>query len=255
MNRHKRRRLDKLLIQRDGYVCGSHVGGCGADACSSSEADLDHIFPQAFFRDTKILSPRDYDKSWNVQRMHKACNRETKGGFLSGFPVFKCACHWLQIRTRGGKYALELSFRPPGSDIYRVLVVPYGKFDVGEGRISDPKGLLPSGEDHVVVGFIQAPERGMSISSVTVDPQAAFSGARRSFSFVGKSKRGTFRRGENSHLFPLLAPGEVTVFNEIETHRVERGGAVDDGDNLIATFNSEVLPLELEYDELASTRA
>ena len=255
MNRHKRRKLDKFLIQRDGYECGLHVGGCGTDACSSPEADLDHIFPQAFFRDTKALNPREYDRPWNLQRMHKECNREAKGGFVSGFPVFKCACHWLQIRTQGGKYALELSYRPPGRDIYRVVVVPYGKFDVGHGTISDPKGLLPSGEDHVVVGFIQASERGMTISSVTTDPQAAFSGARKSFSFVGKSKRGTIRRGENSHLFPLLAPSEVTAFNAFEKHRVDRGGAVDDGDNLIATFNSEVLSLELEYDELASRTA
>ena len=92
----------------------------------------------------------------------------------------------------------------------------------------------------------------MSISSVTVDPQAAFSGARRSFSFVGKSKRGTFRRGENSHLFPLLPPDEIAAFNEFETHRVERGGVLDDDDNLIVTFNSEVLPLEFEYDEPVS---
>ena len=51
-------------------------------------------------------------------------------------------------------------------------------------------------------------------------------------------------------MFPLLAPDEVAAFNDFEKHRVDCGGVVDDGDNLIAAFNSEVLPLELQYDEL-----
>ena len=135
MNIQKRKRLERLLIRRDGHTCGSHVGGCGTEACSSMETDIDHIFPQAFFRDTKVLHPRDYDSPWNVQRMHKACNNEAKGGFVSGFPVFKCKCHWLQIRKRDSKYALEVSYNPPDGDVYRVVVVPYGKFNVGRGSI------------------------------------------------------------------------------------------------------------------------
>lgn len=249
MNRPKRRKLNRLLLKRDGDLCGPHIGGCGKKACSNSETDLDHIFSQAFFRDTKALDPWEYDESWNVQRMHKVCNNETKVGFLSGFPVFKCKCHWLQIRECGGKYALEVSYSPPDDDIHSVLVVPYGKFDVGDGSISDPKGPLDTNGDHVVVGFLRAPDRGMSISSVTVDTSVAFEGGRQSFSFVGKTKKGTLRAGENGHSFPLLTPDEVAAFNEFEAGRVNRECAVDDDDNLLATFNSEVILFEMTYDE------
>lgn len=255
MTSRQRRMLNRLLIERDGYMCGPHVGGCGEETCSSSETDLDHIFSQAFFRDTKVLHHHEYNKPWNLQRMHKACNNETKGGFLFGFPVFKCACHWLQIEQHNGKHALEVSYCPTAGDVYRTVVVPHGKFDVGDGTISDPKGLLPSGEDHVVAGFIQTPDRGMSISSVTIDVGAAFSGGRKSFTFVGKAKKGTLRRGKNAHIFPLLSLDEVATFNQFEKDRVKHGGSVNDNDNLLVVFNSEFVPLEVDYDEGVSSRA
>ena len=184
--------------------------------------------------------------------MHKACNNESKGGFVFGFPEFKCKCHWLQVRKRGSEYALEVSYKPSDNGLYRVIVVPYGKFDVG-GKVSDPKGLLPHNEEHVVAGFIQAPpDRGMSISSVTFDVEKAFASGRKLFSFVGKSKRGTLRKGENTHMFPVLTADEVVVFNQSEKNRVKNGGNLDDVDNLIVTINSEVIDLEIEYDEAVS---
>ena len=249
MNRQKRKKLGRELIRRDGYLCGLHIGGCGKEAGPSSEADIDHMFPRAFFKDTKFLCPRDYDDEWNLQRMHVSCHRDRKRGFLTGFPVFRCKCHWLQIRRRREKHALEVSYHPSGADIHRVVVVPYGKFDVGDGRISDPKGLLPPEEEHVAAGFIQVPDRGMSISSITVDLSAAFSGGRQSFSYVGRARKGTLRKGENVHIFPLLAPGEVAEFNQFEEYRVKRDGGVVDGDNLLVNFNSQVVRLEVEYGQ------
>lgn len=251
MNRQKRKTLDRLLIKRDGYICGPHVGGCGKQACSDTETNIDHIFPQAFFRDTKALAPEKYNSPWNVQRMHKACNNEAKGGFVFGFPEFKCKCHWLQIRKRGSEYALEVSYKPSDNGPYRVVVVPFSKFSVG-GEISDPKGLLPRNEEHAVAGFIQVPDRGMSISSISVDPEKVFANGRKLFSFVGKSKRGTLRKGENNHMFPILTAEEVNVFNQSEKNRVRNGGTVDAADNLIVTVNSEVINLEINYDDAVS---
>ena len=249
MNRQKRKKLGRELIRRDGYLCGLHIGGCGKEAGPGSEADIDHMFPRAFFKDTKFLCPRDYDDEWNLQRMHVSCHRDRKRGFLTGFPVFRCKCHWLQIRRRREKYALVVSYRQTGADVCPKVVVPYGKFNVGEGRISDPKGLLPSNEDHVLVSSFEVPDRGMSISKVTVDISAAFSGGRQSFSYVGRARKGTLREGENVHIFPLLAPGEVAEFNQFEEYRVKRDGGMVDRDNLLATFNSQVIHLEVEYDQ------
>ena len=140
---------------------------------------------------------------------------------------------------------------PADSGLYRVVVVSYGKFNIG-GEVSDPKGLLPQNEEHVLAGFIQAPERGMFISSITVDGNKVFASGRKLFSFVGKSKRGTLRKGENTHMFPILTADEVVVFNQSEKNRVTNGGTVDDADNLIATVNSEVINLAIEYDEAVS---
>ena len=201
-----------------------------------------------------MLNPREYHSPWNVQRMHKACNNEAKGGFVNGFPVFKCKCHWLQVRKRGSEYALEVSYNPPDGDVYRVVVVPYGKFYVG-GEVSDPKGLLPQNEEHVVAAFIQTPpDRVMSISNITIDVEAAFASGRKLFSFVGKAKRGTFRKGENAHMFPVLTAAEVVAFNQSENNRVKQGGTVDDADNLLVTFNSEVIPFEMVFNEVVSSK-
>ena len=254
MTSRQRRVLNRLLIERDGYVCGRHMGGCGEQAHIGSETDLDHIFPQAFFRDTNIFQPHEYNGVWNLQRMHKTCNNESKGGFLFGFPVFKCACHWLQIKEHKGKHALEVLYCPARDQVFHVVVVPFGKFDVGDGTISDPKGLLPSNEDHVVAGYIQVPDRGMSISSISVDADAMFAGARKSFSFVGKAKKGTLKRGMNAHTLPLLSLDEVVAFNQFEKNRVKHGGFVSDRNNLVAGFNSEVVPLEITYNETTSNK-
>ena len=123
------------------------------------------------------------------------------------------------------------------------------------GEVSDPKGLLPRNEGHAVVAFIQAPpDRGMSISSITLDAEAAFASGRKLFSFVGKAKRGTLRRGENTHMFPVLTADEVVAFNQSENNRVKRGGTVDDADDLLVTFNSEVIGFEMEYDKAVSSK-
>ena len=236
MNKDKRKRMDRLLVKRDGQVCGSHLGGCGKTV-RSSEANLDHIFPRAFFKDAKYLKPSEYDSLWNLQRTHKTCN-EGKGGFLYGFPVFQCECHWLHIREKGRGFSLEVIYKPCSGDLYRRTVVPDGRFQVG-GGISDPKGLLPSNGSIVGGFFIQSPEQGMTISNVTVDLR----GGRPTFCFVGKS-RGALRQGENCHVFPVLERDEVAAFNDAEKARSESGGIVDD--NLLDTFNSEVMHWEVE---------
>ena len=50
-------------------------------------------------------------------------------------------------------------------------------------------------------------------------------------------------------MFPLLAPDEIAAFNQSEKSRVMRGGKLDDDENRLVAFNSEVVGLEMAYNE------
>ena len=39
------------LLRRDGFLCGTHLGGCGKRIESIRGATVDHIFTQSFFRE------------------------------------------------------------------------------------------------------------------------------------------------------------------------------------------------------------
>ena len=85
------------LLRRDGSLCGVHHGGCGQRINAKKEGSVDHIFPQAFFRQRETGVKRaQFNENWNCQPMHKKCNNVRKGQ-VWGFPVFLCTCHWLQV--------------------------------------------------------------------------------------------------------------------------------------------------------------
>ena len=85
------------LLRRDGSLCGAHHGGCGQRTNSNKEGSVDHLFPQAFFRQRETGVKRaQFNEDWNCQPMHKKCNNVRKGQ-VWGFPVFLCTCHWLQV--------------------------------------------------------------------------------------------------------------------------------------------------------------
>ena len=83
-----------VLLQRDGYVCGRHVGGC-LKPLSEDEANLDHIIPKAFYLANKKNDLRRvYNRNWNLQPTHPECNIKR---VFQGFPEFTCDCHRLLI--------------------------------------------------------------------------------------------------------------------------------------------------------------
>ena len=82
------------LLRRDGFLCGTHLGGCGKRIESIRGATVDHIFTQSFFREFE--APAEVNGDWNCQPMHPACNVK-RAGQIHGFPLFRCVCHWLQI--------------------------------------------------------------------------------------------------------------------------------------------------------------
>ena len=82
------------LLHRDEFLCGIHLEGCGKKIESIRGATVDHIFTRSFFRE--FAAPAEVNGDWNCQPMHPACN-EKRAGQIYGFPLFRCACHWLQI--------------------------------------------------------------------------------------------------------------------------------------------------------------
>ena len=84
----------KALLQRDGYVCGRHIGGC-LKPLSEDEANVDHIIPKAFYLASKKSDfRRQYNGNWNLQPTHPECNVKR---VFQGFPEFTCECHRLLI--------------------------------------------------------------------------------------------------------------------------------------------------------------
>ena len=103
----KRRPQLRRLLRRDERLCGVHLGGCGKPIEDARESDVDHIIPSAFFSKVAGGDRRLYERDWNCQPTHIACN-QSKAAELNSWPKFRCVCHFLQIeddnlfvRTRG----------------------------------------------------------------------------------------------------------------------------------------------------------
>ena len=107
---NNRKQLSRIL-PRDSHLCGIHVGGCGKQIKTRTEATVDHIFTKSFFKDREdSVRPKDYNKDWNLQPMHQQCNGD-RGGQIYGFPLFTCACHWLRIDKTPKGHILTLHHR------------------------------------------------------------------------------------------------------------------------------------------------
>ena len=89
--------LRRYVEDRDNHLCGIHREGCGLPL--SGAVTTDHIIPKSYFTAAFPESKwRLFEKPWNRQPMHKACD-EKKGGYLTGFPMFDCGCHFMLITT------------------------------------------------------------------------------------------------------------------------------------------------------------
>ena len=129
-----RRKLQRVL-KRDGRLCGVHMGGCGRPIEIGEPATRDHIVPTSLY--SKVATDRvaEFDRPWNCQPMHKACN-EAKGSILAGWPRFDCDCHYLQIHGRD----LYVHTKGPAGD---------GRHKILENVVSDKDDRVDA---RVVVG-------------------------------------------------------------------------------------------------------
>ena len=92
----KRRSQLGRVLRRDNRLCGMHLGGCGATIEGRRDGTVDHIIPSAFFSKVAGGGRHLYERDWNCQPMHVACN-QSKADWLSSWPRFQCDCHYLQV--------------------------------------------------------------------------------------------------------------------------------------------------------------
>ena len=88
--------VDKL-IQRDGRLCGIHLGGCGRKIAHRSEMSVDHIIPKRVPLSLYADYPVTFEGYWNLQVMHVDCNNR-KGSEVSKILDLACKCHYYEIR-------------------------------------------------------------------------------------------------------------------------------------------------------------
>ncbi len=97
----------RRLLERDGYRCGVHVGGCGRKLTLATTT-IDHIVPQNILRvDPKVYVQLAGDDSF-LQPMCRHCNSAGKQGRIE--VEFTCKCHSASIFIFFGKPELLVSY-------------------------------------------------------------------------------------------------------------------------------------------------
>lgn len=90
----------RKILERDDYLCGIHVGGCGKKIdCEKDEPTIDHIWSKSYSKNHENKSM--FQKQWNCQPMCRECNNK-KGGQMINPPKFQCTCHHIYITDKGG---------------------------------------------------------------------------------------------------------------------------------------------------------
>ena len=211
------------LLRRDGSLCGVHHGGCGQRINSNKEGSVDHIFPQAFFRQRETAVKRaQFNEDWNCQPMHKKCNNVRKGQ-VWGFPVFLCTCHWLQVEpNEAGGFRLCVYWQCESQAVpSRHEVDPACDFVFPDPPVE---------------------ERGLEVGKNV----GAFIGGSGT---MGIAKQGITGEGHDGHMFPRLRPSEVLVFNSMELLRVlsQRAAKRVPESSTIAVYNKRMIPMKVFY--------
>jgi len=103
----KKAALKRRLLERDGYRCGVHVGGCGGELTLVTTT-IDHIVPQNVLRtDPRVHDQLAKDEGF-LQPMCQDCNSARKQGGLD--VAFTCKCHNATFFSRIGRPELVISY-------------------------------------------------------------------------------------------------------------------------------------------------
>ena len=195
------------LLPRDGYLCGSHLGGCRQQIKNRADATVDHMFTRSFLKNREGgIRPSEYNKDWNCQPMHHKCNQK-RGGQIYGFPMFSCSCHWLQIRQTAAGHTLDLHCLVDGNE----FVIPVSS----EGH-SFVLGNISTGKFKDELGSMAE----LQVAGVWT------------MGDVPPGKKAITGKGHMGHAFPRVFPDEVPEFNRLEQQRIH-----GDTSGSIETFN------------------
>ncbi len=206
-----------LVLKRDAYRCGIHLGGCGERFTTTKKGlqnscliTLDHIIPESWWRDRQPVGAEYYNQEWNFQPMHRRCNSSDKRGQIYGFPVFTCRCHWLRIDKTETGYILLL--------FYRVGNTAFGN------QICTERDLIVISKQDL--------KNSINLSageSLVEMPLVVWSLANHK-----PGVEGITGPGYAGHGLPALSPEQVLEFNLLEPQRIA-GTAVE----TIAKFNPQ----------------
>lgn len=184
------------LLERDGYLCGIHSGGCRQKIdVDADDFDIDHIFPQTFIRD--LPNVNEFRKPWNYQPMHRVCHERKGRGQINDAVQFDCMCHHNLIRE-DGRYVCYAERR--GNEIKWDEVrywedVPYGHFVIKPGKSPNVPGRIVADDRYDVKPKSKGWER------------------------MGWSALPGYEHG---HLFGFVRPYRRMLFNAVEFARCLR---------------------------------
>ena len=100
--------LKDILLERDGYLCGIHVGGCGKKL-AAGDATVDHIIPRNILKTDEITGTLISGDDAFKQPMCKDCNNSKKHGGLD--VMFSCACHSASLAHSDGRFILSIYYK------------------------------------------------------------------------------------------------------------------------------------------------
>ena len=157
--------LRKRLLERDGWRCGIHVGGCGANL-SLRETDIDHIVGRNVLKTNRKLYLQLSLLDGLLQPMHRRCNALKHGAL---FLDFKCHCHSVSASILNGKVQISVHYRDrplPGFTLMLPATDRDGVLMVAGRSGSDIVGY----RRQVFGGAFQSPFGDLNSGTLVFDP-------------------------------------------------------------------------------------
>ena len=155
----ERKRKLTAVLNRDGYKCGIHLGGCG-ESLTANTADIGHIVPRVVLRHSDENGNIHFDsalkqsdvrrdralRDWNIQPMHPSCNQKM-GAEYPPLPI--------EVHCRCCDYMFVSESPTPGPHWYLRPVIGL-EFDKGR-KLSFIRATYIRGRSVRIVAYFSGP--------------------------------------------------------------------------------------------------